>query len=1135
MDRQIELSPVKTDSSYYIGEWVIEESISVRALNNQEIPIQNWLYDPVRGMLSFRNSSSFSFNDGNGLIVSFQFYPYKLRRFYNDLAVQPLDSSLLGGQPGNQAFLAAQNERGYNSDLRQRGSLSRGIIVGTNQDFALESGLDFELSGKLTDNVTISAILTDRSIPIQPDGATQNLKEFDRVFIKIQALSTKIEMGDVDVSFQKSTFAKLNRRLQGAAGYNTSKFGEFVGAVSVARGVFKSVSFNGLEGVQGPYRLTGNENEEFVIILAGTERVYVNGQLVHRGEEREYIIDYGLGEVHFTNNLLMKGETRIVIEYEYIDQNFNRTLAGAEGEAKFLDGRFIFGATVIRQADGNNLLSQRTLTESDIDVLRQAGDDRSLAIVSGAERVSHDEEDANVLYAEIDTVVNGQTFTIFKNKPGSDDAIFRVRFSNVGEGQGSYRRIGDSINGLLFEWVGPNQGQYEPFRTLPAPVEQQMAAFTGSYKISDHFSLFGEWAVSDFDQNRFSSIDDDDNVDQSYLGGFEAAKIKAGRGLFSIKGERRFIGSDFRFFERTREIEFDRKWNITNLDQSGETTNEIEATYELSEAGYIKGEYGFIERLNFTGERQASELMVNTGNGWKTDYNQQWIKSEDNTTNIDGNWFRQIAFISKQFKKGSSERSITPYLKFEHEQRIQRNQVTDSLNNQSLLFYEAGPGISLTYPKWVFDYSFGFRNDFRVLDNTFEKESIALQHSVQVNFLPGSYFNTENRITVRSKDFEPAFSGSGNFNKNGLLIRSNTSYAIPSDNWKGSFLYEVNTERQALLQETFIEVGPEIGQYVWDDLNGDGVEQLDEFFLELTPNEGTYIRQFLPSDELFPVIDLKARFRNQLHPFGFLKNVGEFGSFLKQMVFRSRIDVLENSTTDELSNIYLLKLNTFRDSLNTIQGRLAFEKSLSVLPEIDGMQLDVRYNQTRSLSRRSSETQSFFTDAFAVDYSYDLTAVIDGSSKIVFGKNKVNSNSISSRNFNILSKSFEQNVGATINRSWRTNMIFSLVKKEDKVQSSVQAASRIIKIRNTNRFFLWRKVQAGSSLEFRNVSVTGMPNAIGNFELTEGVGEGLNVLWSLQSSYRASNLVRINLVYDGRTVKDRPTIHTAKLTIKAVF
>ncbi|XWN35955.1 MAG: hypothetical protein ROO71_08290 [Balneola sp.] len=1137
LESQTFIDSVNIDSAYYIGEWVLEESIIISS-DSIAIPNQNWLYDPIRGNLSFRETNSFSFQEISNVIISFKYYPYSLRRLYNDKAVQPFDSSLFNNDSANglSVFSSAnQTYRSTESDLQQRGSLSRGIIIGTNQDFALESGLDFELSGKLTEDVTISAVLTDKSIPIQPDGTTQNLKEFDKVFIQVEAPNTTIEMGDVDISFEKSTFARLNRRLQGAAGYNTTYFTEASAAASVVRGVFKSINLQGLEGVQGPYRLTGNDNEEFVIVLAGTERVYINGQQVQRGEEGEYIIDYGLGEIYFTNNMLIKDETRIVVEYEYIDQNFNRTLVAAEGEGSFLNDKFRIAATVIRQADGNNLLSQQTLTESDIDILRQAGDDRNAARVSGAERVDPNEENGNVLYAQVDTVVNGQVFTIFKNIPGSEEAVFRVRFSNVGDFQGSYRRTGTSINGLLFEWVGPNQGDYEPFRNLPAPIEQQMAALNSSFQVHKKIRVFGEWAVSDFDENRFSDLDDGDNTDHSYLGGVQIDSLKTGKGLFSLKAQRRFSGSNFEFFERTRDVEFNRKWNLTNFEQSQETTDELTAQYDFNTNTSLNGEYGFIERAGFSGQRQASAFRTQSERGFLGTYDQQWIQSEDDLQMVDGKWFRQQGRISKEFNKENSNNIVTPYLSFEQENRLQREQSSDSLTNQSLNFFEVVPGIRYESPKWLVDYSLSFRNTYRPDENNLENESKAIQHSVQVNLFPSNYFSTQNKIAIRNKEFTSDFKSEGNTNKRSLLIRSNTNYSSISENWEGNFLYEVNTQRQALLQETYIEVGPEIGQYVWDDLNNDDVEQLDEFFPELTSNEGTYIRQFLPSDELFPVVDLRVRFRNKLHPFGYFKNEDGLSTFLNQIIFSSRFDIAENSTTNDLSDIYLLNIRTFRDSSTTIQGRLTIEKEIDVLPAYDGFDLNIRYNQLRSLNRRSSELQTLYQDAFAVDFRYNFTSRVQGNSKVASGTNKTSSNSIANRNFNINSKIVEQSVGATINRSWRTGFSVSYSYKEDEFREFEKVDAQIVKLRNTNRFFLWRKVQVNTSMEFRNVSVNGNVNAVGNFELTEGTGRGSNAIWSLASSYRVSNLIRLNLMYDGRTVEDRATIHTAKLTLKATF
>lgn len=1134
-ERSLLIDSVRTDTSYHLDEWTLESSISVNA-DSTIITSKNWIFDPIRGMIRFRNTDSLIIEDFDTVEITFRVYSYYPRRFYNDRAIQPFDSSLLDkNEEFSRINSNSQSNQNNESDLEQRGSLSRGIIVGTNQDFALESGLDFELSGNLTNDISLKAVLTDRSIPIQPDGTTQNLKEFDRVFIQLEAPNTTLEMGDVDVSFEKSTFARLNRRLQGASGYNSTEYTDVSGAASVVRGVYKSLSFSGLEGVQGPYRLTGNENEEFVIVLAGTERVYINGQLVDRGEEEEYIIDYGLGELYFTNNLLIKDETRIVVEYEYIDQNFNRTLVAAEGKGNLFRNRLTIGATVIRQADGNNLLSQQTLTESDIDILRLAGDNRNAARISGAEIVDPNDEESNVLYTQIDTLVNGQSYTIFKNEPGSESGNFKVRFSNVGELQGSYNRIGSSVNGLLFEWVGPGEGEYEPFRTLPAPIEHQMAAINSSFLVSDNIKLFGEWAVSDFDQNRFSNLDDQDNIDQSYLGGIEVDTLKAGLGFLNLKAERRYSGSNFQFFERTRDVEFDRKWNLSSFENSHETTNELSARYNFNSSSFIEGDYGFIERSGFKGERQGSGAQVQTINDLNFSYEQDWIRSEDDVIGITGDWFRQQGRLSKEFRYDENSTGITPFIQFEHEERKQREQVNDSLTAQSLRLSEIGPGFNFESDKWRIGYSVGLRSEYRVLENELNKESTAIQHSVQLDLTPNSYLSTQNKVTVRNKDFKAQFEENGSTDKRSLLIRSNTNYSLASEQWVGNFLYEANTQRQALLQETFIEVGPEIGQYVWDDLNNDGVEQLDEFFLELTPNEGTYLRQFLPSDNLFPVIDLKVRLRNEFNPFGFVRGKKGLNPFFEQIKFRSRFDISENSTTNKLSDIYLVRLSTFRDSVTTISGRLTFEKELDIFPEFDRYDLSLRYNQSRSLNRRSSELQKTFIDALAIDFRYDITNAIQGDSKISLTTNSTSSSTISNRNFDIYSQNFEQGFGATLNRSWRTGVLFTYSDKEDRSEVNNKVEASIVKIRNTNRFFLWRKVQANSSLEFRNVSVSGASNAVSIFELTEGAGEGINLLWSLNSSYRVSNLIRLNLNYDGRTVKDRPTIHTARLTVKAVF
>ena len=69
--------------------------------------------------------------------------------------------------------------------LNTSGSISRGITIGNNQNAVVDSQLDLQITGKLSDKISIRASIQDANIPTQQGGYTQNLEEFDQIFIEL--------------------------------------------------------------------------------------------------------------------------------------------------------------------------------------------------------------------------------------------------------------------------------------------------------------------------------------------------------------------------------------------------------------------------------------------------------------------------------------------------------------------------------------------------------------------------------------------------------------------------------------------------------------------------------------------------------------------------------------------------------------------------------------------------------------------------------------------------------------------------------------------------------------------------------------------------------------------------------------
>src|SRR5690606_4460849 len=210
-------------------------------------------------------------------------------------------------------------------------------------------------------------------------------------------------------------------------------------AGSVTRGEFASVKITGQNGNQGPYRLSGNNNELYIIIVSGSERVYLDGVLLTRGENHDYVINYNTGELTFTSNRLITDNSRITVEYLYANRSYSQFLVygGIEHESE----RFRIAGHFYSNGDSKNNPLNDNLSDSDKQILADAGNDQNQMYNSTAVLTPYDLDRNLYRKIEIDEV------EIFEFSDNPEEELYQVSFCFMGANKENYNQSKGGING----------------------------------------------------------------------------------------------------------------------------------------------------------------------------------------------------------------------------------------------------------------------------------------------------------------------------------------------------------------------------------------------------------------------------------------------------------------------------------------------------------------------------------------------------------------------------------------------------------------------------------------------------------------------------------------------------------------
>ena len=1108
-----------------VKDSIVIDSVSInssrfRVMDKRGMPIDTSLFkiDYGKAILTFKEPI-----ENDTIIIDYLRYPEFLTRTYKQLDesiivedTKDLDKLYQLSQPSESRTFTPFD------GLTTTGSISRGVTIGNNQNSVLNSELDLQISGKLNDKVSLRASIQDANIPLQESGYSQRLDEFDQVFIELFSDQWKIRAGDIDLLNTNSHFAKFSKRVQGLSveanlNHPDSRTQLFASGALV-RGQFSRSQFTAQEGNQGPYKLTGANGELFVLIVSGSESVYVNGILVERGENKDYIIDYNAGEILFNSTFPITSEMRITVDYQFSDRNYSRLVA--YGGARYQSDKLSIGAAFYNENDAKNQPLQQNLSSEQANILSDAGDDQSLMFAPSAVEETFSEN--RILYRK--ELFNEEEIFVFSNDP--DDELFSVNFTNVGDNQGNY--IVSSVNAIttIYEFIPPlngvPQGNFEPIVRLIAPTKLQMIVLNGQYTPTEKTSANFELVGSRNDLNLFSSIDDDDND------GF-AAKLRVDQKIISSDSlwnlnafaDGDFIDNNFTTIERLYNAEFNRDWNLDNLtipegDQqlvsSGITLNHPKhglAAYKFEHLNYSE---------NFNGNRHSALVDLNF-KSLSVRSNSSFLNANSSiNTSTFLRSFNQVVF---RYNKGWTGTRVA--LEDNEQRAVQTDELTPL--SQRFLSYDIFTGIGDSTKVFV---EIGFKNRINdsIRSNELKRVNTSNTYYLKSRLIQNANTNLllyANYRTLKSEE-------EGIDDEQSLNSRLQFSQKLFKQLVQWNTVFETNSGTLPQQEFTYVEVEPGQGAYTWIDYNNNGIQELEEFEIAQFQDQGNYIRVLLPNQVFIKTHQNRLSQTLTINPQQ-LANSKNATDALWSKFYNQTSYLIDRKVRREGNNFNLnpfnadaddqlgLQLN-FRNTLFFNRGKQRYTTSYSFLTNKARSVLSAGFIQSRLRSH-----QIDFTHKVKKTWLITLNSAFDNSES--------ESENFSTKNFNIDEWRLNPKLSYLLNDKIRFDVFYQFRDQQNTIGDleSLQQQKYGVSFAISNN----QKAAITGEFNYFTNNFDGNPNSPVGYQMMEGLQPGKNFTWNLIAQKKLTKFLDLNLNYFGRKTEISKTIHTGSVQLRAYF
>ena len=568
-------------------------------------------------------------------------------------------------------------------------------------------------------------------------------------------------------------------------------------------------------------------------------------------------------------------------------------------------------------------------------------------------------------------------------------------------------------------------------------------------------------------------------------------------------------GDNFYSLDRTREVEYNRKWDLQDDNQGN---SELEFNTEILPRPYISfstalGKLGMSE--SFSSSRNSLQFKLSHKSLPQLSFRRESIKSRD--LNYSGDWIRERGNIFYNIF------SLRPSFDFEREIKKEDN---NSFMDNGFRFSNIGGKIEYKKGKFFSGFSsFRIRKDKQVDQSVFSPASKSFTRSAGFNLQKGNNFTFSTQFINRNKVFED--------NREDIVTNLGDIKFLYSTKNRGIVFqndYQLSSERVPTKRKIHFQVEEGRGDYSFN-------EETGEYYPDAN---GNFITRTFTTKEFRSVEGLKFGSTLDLNLLKFIKKDNNIVTKTLKGIKTKSIFRFEEKSKDRKKGSFLSLPNFDAENDSTVfLGNVTIRQDFVLFENVKNFYMRMRLNYSKSLNNQyieRGENRRFFEKSIEIKSNFvknmgvlinlkNKSLIRNFSDKLAWGRNIVSNNA----NIEFFYK-------PDIRVEYKARFKLGEEKNNsvyNKINLFYVSAAPSFKYSITN------KGRLNGEFEWFRVATEPKVNTL-VYEMAEGRKPGNNFRIRLNFEYRVANHITSNLEYSGYKEK-RGVFHIGKVEMRAFF